>query len=185
MSSWAMQLWLTLSQDYGLQRQILTGSKFQAKHMAESEYMDIQVCWCPDGMLLISFPWQGSHSPLLPLEGQVLKRISQESLWLSFIKSLYYPRPDLWKTHLVSLHMCWYLHIWFSASQCLQMLTSKPPGSPCVRLAILISILWKEQLRNDGTSSKFLLVGRPDMRKLIISAQTTQMYHSLAYQKVP
>ena len=39
-----MQLWLTLSQDYGLQRQILTGSKFQAKHMAESEYMDIQVC---------------------------------------------------------------------------------------------------------------------------------------------
>lgn len=153
--------------------------------MAESEYMYIQVCWCSDAKLLMSSPWQGSHSPVLPLEGQVPKRISQESLWPSFIKSLYYPHPDLWKTHLVSLHMCWYLHIWFSASECLQMLTSKPPESPYVRLAILISILWKEQLRNNGTSSKFLLVGRPDSRKLIISAQTTQTLHSLVYQKVP
>ena len=76
--------------------------------MAESEYMYIQVCWCSDAKLLMSSPWQGSHSPVLPLEGQVPKRISQESLWPSFIKSLYYPHPDLWKTHLVSLHMCWH-----------------------------------------------------------------------------
>ena len=67
----------------------------------------------------------------------------------------------------------------------LQMLTSKPSESPSVRLVILISILRTEQLRNDGTSSRLLLVGRPDSRKLIISAQTAQTHDSLAYQRVP
>lgn len=175
-----------------------TGSKAPG-HNCGRVRMSIQIFWFCNSRLLPTSRGLSLRLNIVPLAGvslpsHTLRRASSKENFTratTWIRSFEHPLLDVWKTHRG--FSAYLRHVWICTYDFHN--TSQPhsiyrcqlvkPQSSVVRLAILISILWKGQLRNDGTSSKLLLKGRPNSGIMIMLAQTTPTRHSLAYHLIP